>query len=273
MKKLLLALTSALAALTLPGCLQSETTIHLNKDGSGTLVEETRLGAQMLGMLTQMSALGGGEAKEDPLAEMFSEDKAKARASKLGEGVVFTKFETVSKNGGKGARVTYSFKDINQLKVTPGDGMKDMSPMGAAQAAPAEKSEPIAFSYADGKLTVKMPAQDKNDAKDAAGADAPEGPDMDNPQAEAMMKQMMGDMKISLKLVIEPGIAESNATHADGNTITLMEMEMGKLLENPENMKKLSKMDQKNPAASMEALKGIDGVKFEVKEEITVKLK
>ena len=272
MKKPLLALTSALTALVLPGCLQSETTIHLNKDGSGTLVEETRLGAQMLGMIEQMSALGGGEAKADPLAEMCSEDKAKARASKLGEGVVFTKSETVSKDGAKGARVTYTFKDINQLKVSPGDGMKDMSPAGAAPPA-AEKTEPIAFSYADGKLTVKMPPQDE-DAKEKAGAaDADEALDMDNPQTEAMMKQMLGDMKMSLKLVIEPGIAESNATHADGNTITLMEMEMGKLLEKPENMKKLAKMSQKEPTASMEALKGIDGVKFEAKEEITVKLK
>ena len=51
MKKLLLAATSALIALALPGCLQNETTIHLNKDGSGTLVEETKLGAQMLAYL------------------------------------------------------------------------------------------------------------------------------------------------------------------------------------------------------------------------------
>ena len=38
MKRLLLAISSAVVALVLPGCLQSETTITLNKDGSGTLV-------------------------------------------------------------------------------------------------------------------------------------------------------------------------------------------------------------------------------------------
>ena len=43
-----------LAALALPSCLQQATTIHLNKDGSGTLVEETTLGAQASAMLEQM---------------------------------------------------------------------------------------------------------------------------------------------------------------------------------------------------------------------------
>ncbi len=96
---------------------------------------------------------------------------------------------------------------------------------------------------------------------------------MDNPEAEAMMKQMMGDMKMSLKVVIEPGISETNATHQTGNTITLMEMNMGKLVENVDNLKKLGSVDQNDPAAAMAALKGIDGVKMETKREVTVKVK
>ena len=67
--------------------------------------------------------------------------------------------------------------------------------------------------------------------------------------------------------------AETNASHKDGNTITLFEMEMGKLMENADNLKKLGKVDQKNPAAAMEALKGIPGVKFETAKELTVTVK
>jgi hypothetical protein len=272
MKKSLLALASALVTLVLPGCFQSETTIHLNKDGSGTLVEETRLGAQMLAMMDQMAGLGGGDAQEDPVKQMFSADKAKARASQLGEGVVFEKSEAVNANGAKGARVTYRFKDINTLKVSSEDSMKNLSPMGA-QAPAAQKTVPISFTYADGKLTIKMPQPAKADAPEAPAAEDPAKPDLDNPEMEAMMKQMFADMKMSLKVVIEPGIAESNATHQDGNTITLMDMELGKLLENADTLKKLAKVDQKNPAAAMDALKGIEGVKVEAQKEITVKVK
>ena len=273
MKKTLLTLASALACLILPSCFQSETTVHLNKDGSGTLVEETRFGAQMLGMLDQMSALGGENAKQDPVKQMFSEEKAKARAAELGEGVTFEKSEPVDANGAKGARVTYRFKDINQLKVSTGDGMKNMSPMGNAGTPAAKQQPPVIFNYAGGKLTIKMPEPDKAEVPESPAAENMDKPDMNSPEAQAMMKQMLGDMKMSLKVIIEPGIASTDATHHDGNTITLVEMEMGKLMEKADTFEKLGKVDQKDPAAAMEALKGIEGVKFETKQEVTVTVK
>lgn len=280
MKRLLLAATSALIALALPGCLQNETTIHLNKDGSGTLIDETLLGAQMLAMMDQMLAgFGGGGAdkpKEDPTKQMFSEDKAKKRAAELGEGVTFVKSEPLEKNGAKGARTTYAFKDINKLKVSTGDSMQNMSkmgPMGEAPAPAAKKQEPIGFAFANGKLTIKMPEPEKPAAPEAPAAEGPGKPDMDTPEAQAMMKQMMGDMKMSLKIVCDSGIAETNASNKDGNTITLFEMDMGKLMENPETFKKLSSVDQKDPAAAMEAMKNIKGVKVETKKEVTVTVK
>lgn len=271
MKKFLLATASILTALVLPGCLQSETTIHLNKDGSGTLVEQTTLGAKILEMMEQMAGLGGGDADaKDPVAEMLSPEKAKARAATLGEGVTYEKSEPVAVGGTKGARTTFKFTDINKLKIAPGDGMKNTSPMGA-QAPNTAKSEPIAFKFADGTLTIGMPEAVKPEADkepkpgqiDAAG----------NPEMEAMMKEMLADMKVSFKIVIEPGIAETDATNRDGNTITLMEMEMGKLLEKPDTLKKLSAADQSNPQAAMEIMKGLDGVKMETKKQVTVKLK
>ncbi|MES2658437.1 MAG: hypothetical protein V4689_07450 [Verrucomicrobiota bacterium] len=271
MKRLLLAITSSLVALVLPGCLQSETTVTLNKDGSGTLVEQTTLGAQMMEMISQMSALGGGDAEaKDPVAEMFSPEKAKARATTLGEGVTFVKSEPVEAGGNKGARTTYKFADINKLKISPGDGMKDMSPMAAENPA-AKNQKPIGFALADGTLTITMPETEKPEADKEP---KPEVPEMEeNPQMEAMMKQMLGDMKMSFKLIIEPGIAETDATNRDGNTITLMEMEMGKLLEKPETLKKLQAADQEDPQAAIEALKGLEGVKMETKPKVTVKIK
>lgn len=275
MKRLLLAITSTLAALVLPGCLQSETTIHLNKDGSGTVVEQTTLGAQMMAMLNQMSALGGGEAK-DPLASMFSVEKATARAATMGEGVTVEKSVPFEAGGNKGARTTYRFTDINKLRFSPGDSMSDLSPAGAqAPGAPeTPKQKPVAFSYAGGTLTITMPEPEKPAADAPKPPDAPAAPDLaDNPQMEASMKQMLGDMKMSLKLVIEPGIDETDATHHEGNTITLMSMEMGKLLEKPGTFKKLQSAPKDDPAAAMELLKGIEGMKMETKKVVTVKVK
>lgn len=278
MKFPLILIASAISLLLLSSCFQHQTTITLNKDGTGTVVEETQLGEQMLGMIQQFAAGFGGEGDAakapDPLAEMLSEEKAKKRATELGEGVTYEKSEPIAGKATKGAKITYRFKDINKLQVKSGDGVKSMAPDQGAQelddAANAE--EPIRFSYNEGKLTVKMP-KPKAVANDLPPGAAAENPEMDDPQAMEMMKQVFADMKMGIKLVIEPGIAETTASHPEGNTITLMEMNFAKLIENPENMKKIASLDEKDPAAAMAAFKGIDGVKFEEKPEITVELK
>ncbi len=274
MKRLILPLASVLAALTLPSCLQQATTIHLNKDGSGTLIEETTFGAQMLAMLEQFAGLGGDKAK-DPVKELASKDKAAARATALGAGVTVGKVEAITTNGNKGARTTYQFADINKLKLSMAGGLQDAMPqMPGAPAASKPENKPITFKYAAGVLTITNPDQDKPEAAATAKPEMPEGtPELGDDQQQAMMKQMIGDMKMSLKVVVEPGISSTTATHVDGNTVTLMDMDMGKLLENPDAFKKLQGVDQKNPEKAMAALKDIKGVKMETQKEITIKLK
>ncbi len=264
MKRFLTALLALFAALLLPGCLQNETTITLKKDGSGTLVETTTLGPQVLAMLDQFAALAGPDAG-NPLDEAFSEAKAKARAKAMGEGVAFVKSERVNHGHNEGARVTYTFADISKLKVSPADAMNDISPAGAQGKKPKQK--PVTFAYADSKLTVTMPEPDMTEANpDGAAAEQ-------TPEMEQMMKKMLGDMTVALKIVAASGIAETDATYRDGDTVTLIDMEMAKILEKPEVLKKLMSADQKDPAATMAVLKGVDGVKMETKPKIEVTLK
>ncbi len=265
MKRFLLALSS-MFALALPSCLQSETTIRLNKDGSGTLTEETTFGEQVTAMLAQFGALGGGG--EDPLADMFSEEKSKARASQFGEGVTFEKAELIQRGANRGGRVTYRFDDINTFRIVPGKAMQNLAP-GAEAAAVADKAPPVTFAYAGGKLTIKMPEPE------VEGPAAPDGganpaAEASNPEMEAMLKEMLADMKMSFKIVIEPGIAETNATHHEGNTITMMELEFGELLKKEGVLQKLSSIDQNDTQAAMAVIKDIEGVKFEAKNEVSV---
>lgn len=271
MKRLSITIAAAISALALSSCFQHEMTITLNKDGSGTLVEESRMGGAMLAMMGQLAAGFGGEEGEaqDPTAELLSEDKAKARAQELGEGVTLSKIEPVEAGDSKGARVTYAFKDINLLKVDVGAGMNSMPSGDEAGEEEAKKENPVGFIYQDGKLTIKMPKPEKEAAaEDAEEAEVPDA------QAMAMMKQMFADMKMSIKLVAAPGIADTNATHRDGDTITLMEMDFGKLIEDPDNFNKLAAtQNEEDPTVIMAALQGVDGVKVEAKPEVTVSLK
>lgn len=256
-------------ALLMTGCIEHHVTISLNKDGSGTITEETLLGAQMLAMIEQMGALGG-EAGEvpDPTADMVDREKAEATAKKMGEGVTVEKVEKIDKAGSKGGRIVYAFKDINKVKYGFGEGLDDMGPGGAEEPAPEAAEKPMKFVYKDGVLTLKNEGMEAD--KPEAG-DAPE-PEVD-PAQLAQAKQMMGGMKMSIRLTFPGGIAETNATHRDGDTVTMMEMDMGKLLEDPEAFAKLQKEEPESPAAMAEILKGVKGMKVETNEELRVKLK
>ncbi|MCF7675078.1 MAG: hypothetical protein K9N23_13130 [Akkermansiaceae bacterium] len=276
MKRILLPFV-ALAALVLPSCLQQHTTITLNQDGSGTIVEETVFGAQMSAMLGGLGGLGGGEDAKDPLKDLMSPDKAKARAAKLGEGVTVEKTEAIDADGKKGARVTYHFADINKVKFTDstdamGEALGDGMPAPAGADKPKADKKPTTFKYVDNVLTITNPDDEKVAKEDKEEAAEEGGDDPQAAQMEAMMKGMMADMKISLKLVIPAGIAETNATHVDGNTITLAEMDMGKIMETPGAFKKLQGAGQDSEKA-MAALKDVKGVKMEAKKAITVKVK
>ena len=212
------------AALALPSCLQNETTITLNKDGSGTIVEETILGAQMLEMMNQLAEPG----QPDPVAEMFNGEEVKEKAANFGEGVEYVKTEMIDKDGRKGARVHYKFADINKITAKPGEPGDPVSDMQESDdEVPAEADDNMAvvkFQYADGKLKIISPPAVFEDLKKVHGAAG------GNPQLLAMQKQMFADMRLSMKLVIADGIAETNASYVDGNAITLMDVQVGRIV-------------------------------------------
>lgn len=256
--KLSLALCLALFA---SSCLQTETNINLNKDGSGTIVEQTILGAQMIEMMAQFAQPG----QPDPIQEMFSEEKSKAKTAKMGEGVEFVKIEMINEGGKKGARVHYKFADINKLTLNPAGGLEAM---GDQEEAPEVKPEELLkFKYADGKLAIVTPPTKFDEMNmDMGGGE-------ENPEAEAMAKQMMGDMRMTMKLNFPGGIDKTNASHVEGNTVTVMDVQVGKMLEQKEALKKIAETAKTDENAAKEAFGKLEGIKMEMKQDVTVSLK
>ena len=266
MKTRMIALLAGLGALVgLSGCLEVNQTVTLKKDGSGTITDESVMGAQVIQMLAGFG--GGAPGAPDPLAKMYDEAQYKARAATYGEGVEYVKLEKVERNGGKGVRAHYKFADINTIRFEPGSGMDEMAGSfpGAEAAKPARS--PWKITYADGKLSIKAPDMPENLEKPAVPEDA--AATAANPEIAAMMQ----GMRMSTTLVIEPGIAKTNATHVEGNTITLMDIRMDEVMKNPEAMKAMQGVDMKDRKAMEAALKNVKGVKVETQETLEVTLK
>ncbi len=264
MKSSLLKYLKLSLALFLPllasSCLQTETTINLNKDGSGTIVEETILGAKMIEMMGQFAQPG----QPDPIQEMFSDEKSKAKVGKMGEGVEFVKVEMINEGGKKGGRVHYKFADINKLNLNPAGGLEAMN--DGEDQDPVKPEELVKFKYADGKLSLITPPTKFDDLNmDEAGGE--------NPEMEAMMKQMMADMRMALKINFPGGIEKTNATFVDGNTVTVMDLQVGKMFDQKDALKKITETAKTDKHAAQEAFSKLDGIKVETKEDVSITLK
>ena len=82
MKTTLNFLGAGLLALFTSSCLEHSATIRLNKDGSGTITEETVFSAEASAMMAQMPP--GGDS---PAGKFADAKKAAATATAMGEGV------------------------------------------------------------------------------------------------------------------------------------------------------------------------------------------
>ena len=116
-------------------------------------------GAQMSAMLGGLGGLGGAarwRPQEDPLDEMFGEEKAKEKAAKMGEGVTVGRSRSSTRTARRAAASTYAFKDINKLKLgstpewTRSVGWADRE-QGKRPRKPRKDAESGAVQFADGR--------------------------------------------------------------------------------------------------------------------------
>jgi hypothetical protein len=251
-----ISLLAAFVCTFVSGCLQVEQTINLKPDGSGTIVISTVMSKEAMDQIKAM----GGEGGKNPLDEMMSEEKAKEQAEKMGEGVKFVKAEKVKTDKGEGAKITFSFADISKVKM-------DVN-LGDAAPQKGDAKPPVSFQFTKGspaKLTMTMnhPPQDKK------AADAPEDPN--EAAGFAMAQQMMKGMRITMNLNVDGTLVATNATHKDGNKITLMDVPMDELLKDPKKFKESQKAGSFTDAMSV--FKDVPGLKVESKPTVTVELK
>lgn len=275
MKTLRCLLTALLFTLGLTGCLQVEKVVKLQPDGSGTIEETVMMSKQALAELQQMASgfvmLDGKKAEEKPAKrfEMLDEKKLKAAAAGMGEGVTFVSAKKAESGKGSGFTAVYAFTDISkvQLDQNPGDSLPTS---GALKSVPKPelKREPITFKFTKGspaELVLKMPQPElKKEPKPEQSAGLEE-------MAMGLMKEMIKDMKLKMSVEVAGTITETNAEYHDGARVTLMEVDLNKLLADPKRFKKLMKENPKTLQESKALLKGIDGIKVETAPEVRIK--
>jgi hypothetical protein len=277
----------AAAAALLSGCITFLTEIRLRGDGSGTMVQTMTMNPQQMkemmeGVAEQMGATmtesktksTSGVQKappEKPEPGPFNEADLKGKAVDMGEGVTFVSAEKIDTKMAVGVRVTYAFKDINHLSMNP----KPAAALGTAGAGASAKGA-LKFRFkrlpdGDAVVTILLPPPEPK-APNRLPAVSPAAPEASAEQL-AMARQMFRGLHMGIAVDVEGRIVRTNSPYVEGSKVTLMDIDFDPLLSDEEGFRRLNeKMDaaQGDDLKTLEALKGIKGLKITTGPEISI---
>ena len=275
MEKIKLVMVAIFLLLFLSGCFQIERVINVNKDGSGTIEETVLMSQEFINQIKQMAtSFGGGEIEENKDESTYHNvDDLKKQALKMGEGVKYVSSKPLERDGKLGHYVLYSFNDIAEIKIdeNPADNMMGSSGMG-------KDKEEMYFKFKKGKtseLTIIFPQMDDEDENEEIEyeAEEPEGISSASDQDIKMMKAMYDGMKISVKVIVDGKIVETNATHKDGNVVTLSEMDFDVIMDNEKAFQALAGSKEATDEEMKKSMQKFKGFKADINEEVVIKFK
>ena len=280
------------------GCMDVKTVVTVNKDGSGTVVDTMYIdknSPQMMQnmmenmMMNMMSSMREGqqevEQTNDALRSLTGKGEEelnietyKEKSKAMGEGVRFVSAKKLHDRIGKtGVEVVYAFDDIRSLRLT----FTPTELPGAQDSDTIPDKNPVTFDFKQGipiHLMINIPQEKSEEAHmppDIPQHDVSVEP---NPVQVTLMKQLFGDFRVRVLVTVDGDVIETNALHVakksgleHGDSVILMDMNIGGMLKNQEGLKKLiafGPMQDINEARAR--LHHIEELKIETSEHITI---
>lgn len=274
MKKIKFIFAGFIFSTLFVGCLQVDTKVNVNKNGSGTIEETVVMKNAVIQMFKGFAVMFDSTKNEE--FQMFKEDELKSKAADYGEGVEYVSGEKYLIEGYEGYKVVYAFKDINKIKLSPNPD--DKMPFGEevmSAKVNEEKSvdDYLKFNFTKGNpstLIIDFPkpqaevdsvVEDTEAIQDSAFND-----DMTN-----KLTEMFDGLKMNLTIYFNEDIDETDASFVDGNKVTLMQIDFSEILKHKDVLGKLQKSKPKTMEQFNEAVGDMEGIKVEFKDKIKVK--
>ncbi|HET7452243.1 MAG TPA: hypothetical protein VFL12_05845 [Thermoanaerobaculia bacterium] len=270
----------AFLAVACTGCITFLTEIHLASDGSGTLVQTVSMDPHAAAGAMQEVARGlGGEGSVHEHETRETETKSEgpfanadfaAKAKELGDGVEFVSADPIRAADAEGVRVTYRFRDVRTLYLNPKPGAA-MGTEGAGRSSP--RALRFRFEKSGGRsiLTAITPPAEKKTT--TAGDAAPPPAEKADPQQLEMVRRMFKGMRMGLTIDVDGPIVATNASFHEARRVTLIDLDMDRLLDRPETLETLNARLSAaggDDAKTAEVLSAVPGVKIETKPEVRV---
>jgi hypothetical protein len=182
--------------------------------------------------------------------------------------VEFVSSEKVDKDGMKGRKAIYSFKDVTKLQL-------DTKPEKGASKDPQNQMQFKFEKLASGnsQVTVVLPrekSKEKEGSETTAPGEAKKAEKEPTEEELAEMRKMFKGLRFGVSIQVDGTIVKSNAVHVEGAKATLFELDFGAVVENVDKLKELNRKEPETLEEMNEILKGIPGIKIPLTPEVSV---
>jgi len=257
-----------IAVTFLTGCFKVETTVKINKDGSGKIFQTVMMSKTFVEMISEF-ADSFGDSSETEEFSLFDEEEFIESAKEFGGGVQYVGGEYISEEGWEGFRAEYTFDDLNKIRLEPEPDDK-VSIGTEQQDVDQEDSDYYFFKFVKGdvaEVIIDRPEIEKDIDDEETEVEG------NNDEFNEVFLKMMEGMRIDIVLEFEGEIVETNATHVEGSRVTLLAMDFGEIVKNKETLEMLKKSQPDEIEDLEKFVEKIPGMKLELKKPVSVKFK
>ena len=251
------------------GCLQVDTTVRINKDGSGTIEEVVLMSNTVIAMMNEfMSSFQdtSGVAEE---FKLFKEEELIQKGNEYGEGVKYVSGEELAIEGWEGYKAIYAFDDLNSIRMETDPNKK----MQMEEGDSGVKDEYFSFRFIPGnvaELIIDRPEMNTEGEEESYENEETSG---EENQLDDKLIKMMDGMRVKISLLFNGEIVNTNATYVNNSEVTMLDIDFSELLKNKESLEKF----KKNPPGSLDEMKAIveniPGMKVELQKPVSIKFK
>lgn len=135
----------------------------------------------------------------------------------------------------------------------------------------AEKKEYFNFKFIPGDVSELI--IDRPELETGSEEETYQESESDEEGLDDKFIKMMDGMSVTISLVINGDIVETNATFVDGSKVTLLDIDFGKLLKNKNSLELLEKNPPKNLDEMKEIIKNVPGIKLELRKPVSIKFR
>ena len=260
-------------ATALCGCIDLRTTVRVNSDGSGEIEEQVLFGEMLSEMITRFDE-----------ASVLDPQALTTQAKNMGRGVRLREAKALSNGKRNGYRARFSFSDINQLQLDQNPTSRSPQGLASDDVKMMAEREPIRFQFRPGelaRLSILMPRRVGDVANNDTSAVAPKSTvgssnaahDVAIETAMNLFTDVLKQMRIVFRVVVDGSIMTTNASHVQGMEVTLVELDFESLLADAERLSDFARHNPTRISHAGQLLSDLPGVTVELEPTVFIEFK